>query len=147
MLKFNSTVHLSFHLSICQCEKSTGSMLMSLGIHTLSTLDFHLDWDFLLFAQNRVCRWCIYTFCIPVSDWWDVVARLGVFCPHLWAQLINWGCCCDDSDTWSKVMKGLKHSANSSVKLSGRHCTQTKTREVRWAARSSGHWVVTSMFA
>ena len=40
-----------------------------------------------------------------------------------------------------------KHSADSSIKLSGRHTTQTRTSEVRWAARFSGHWVVTSMFA
>ena len=39
------------------------------------------------------------------------------------------------------------HSTDSSVKHSSRHSTQTQTSEVRWAARSSGHWVVTSMFA
>ena len=39
------------------------------------------------------------------------------------------------------------HSADSSIKRSGRHTTQTQTSEVRWAARFSGHWVVTSMFA
>ena len=38
-----------------------------------------------------------------------------------------------------------QHSADSSVKLSGGHTTQTQTSEVRWAARFSGHWVV--MFA
>ena len=31
--------------------------------------------------------------------------------------------------------------------LSYNHRTQTQTSEVRWAARFSGHWVVTSMFA
>ena len=41
----------------------------------------------------------------------------------------------------------LYHSADSSIKLSGNHRTQTQTSEVRWAARFSGHWVVTSMFA
>ena len=39
------------------------------------------------------------------------------------------------------------HSADSSIKLSGRHTTQTQTSEVRWAARFIGHWVVPSMFA
>ena len=39
------------------------------------------------------------------------------------------------------------HSADRSIKLSGSHRTQTQTSEVRWAARSSGHWVVASMFA
>ena len=39
------------------------------------------------------------------------------------------------------------HSADSSIKLSDHHTTQTQTSEVRWAARFSGHWVVTSMFA
>ena len=33
------------------------------------------------------------------------------------------------------------------IKLSGRHTTQTQTSEVRWAARFTGHRVVTSMFA
>ena len=39
------------------------------------------------------------------------------------------------------------HSSDRSIKLSGSHRTQTQTSEVMWAARSSGHWVVTSMFA
>ena len=39
------------------------------------------------------------------------------------------------------------HSAESSIKLSGCHWTQTQTSEVRWAARFSGHWVVTIMYA
>ena len=34
------------------------------------------------------------------------------------------------------------HSADSSIKLSDHHTTQTQTSEVRWAARFSGHWVV-----
>ena len=34
-----------------------------------------------------------------------------------------------------------------SIKLSGSHRTQNQTSEVRWAARSSGRWVVASMFA
>ena len=33
------------------------------------------------------------------------------------------------------------------LSFQGRHRTQTQTSEVRWAARFSGHWVVTSMFA
>ena len=33
----------------------------------------------------------------------------------------------------------------SSTKLSGRHTTHTQTSEVKWAARFSGHWVVTIM--
>ena len=40
-----------------------------------------------------------------------------------------------------------QHSAERSIKLSGSHRTQTQTNEVRWTARSSGHWVVASMFA
>ena len=39
------------------------------------------------------------------------------------------------------------HSADRPIKLSGSHRTQTQTSEVRWTARSSGHWVVASMFA
>ena len=39
------------------------------------------------------------------------------------------------------------HSADRSIKFSGRHTSQTQASEVRWAARFSGHWVVTSMFA
>ena len=39
------------------------------------------------------------------------------------------------------------HSADRSIKLSGSHRTQTQTSKVRWTARSSGHWVVASMFA
>ena len=39
------------------------------------------------------------------------------------------------------------HSADRSIKLSGSHRTRTQPSEVRWAARSSGHWVVASMFA
>ena len=38
-------------------------------------------------------------------------------------------------------------SADTSIKLSGRHTTQTQTSEVRWAARFSGHGVVTNIFA
>ena len=38
-----------------------------------------------------------------------------------------------------------KHSADSPIKLSDLYTTQTQTREVRWAACFSGHWVVTSM--
>ena len=44
-------------------------------------------------------------------------------------------------------LRALIHRADSSIKLSGCHTTQTQTSEVRWAARFSGHWVVTSMFA
>ena len=39
------------------------------------------------------------------------------------------------------------HSAASSNELLHLLTRQTQTREVRWGARSSGHWVVTSMFA
>ena len=38
-------------------------------------------------------------------------------------------------------------STESSIKLSDLHTTQTQTSEVMWAARFSGHCVVTSMFA
>ena len=44
-------------------------------------------------------------------------------------------------------LRALIHRADSSIKISGCHTTQTQTSEVRWAARFSGHWVVTSMFA
>ena len=42
----------------------------------------------------------------------------------------------------SRINKREKqsHSADRSIKLSGSHRTQTQTSEVRWAARSSGHW-------
>ena len=33
------------------------------------------------------------------------------------------------------------------LSFQGSHRTQTQTSEVRWTARFSGHWVVTSMFA
>ena len=39
------------------------------------------------------------------------------------------------------------HSAASSNELLDLHNTPTQTSEVRWGARYSGHWVVTSMFA
>ena len=50
-------------------------------------------------------------------------------------------------DIWCHTMGLAMHSADSFIKLSGRHTTQTVTSEVRWTARFSGHWVVTSMFA
>ena len=48
------------------------------------------------------------------------------------------------SHLWQKK---IKHSADRSIKLSGSHRTHTQTSEVRWTVRSSGHWVVASMFA
>ena len=47
----------------------------------------------------------------------------------------------------SAPLRYCNHSADRSIKLSGSHRTQTQTSEVRWAARSSGHWMVASMFA
>ena len=41
----------------------------------------------------------------------------------------------------------IPHSADRPIKLSGSHRTQTQTSEVRFTARSNGHWVVASMFA
>ena len=39
------------------------------------------------------------------------------------------------------VIKKCRRSADSSIKLSDSHRTQTQTSEVRWTARFSGHWV------
>ena len=39
------------------------------------------------------------------------------------------------------------HNADRPIKLLDLHTTQTQTSEVRWAARFSGHRVVTRMFA
>ena len=47
----------------------------------------------------------------------------------------------------SHNVQGSIHSAASSNDLLDLHSTQTQTCEVRWGARFSGHWVVTSMFA
>ena len=38
-------------------------------------------------------------------------------------------------------------SADSSNELSDLHTTQSLASDVRWGARFSGHWVITSMFA
>ena len=43
-------------------------------------------------------------------------------------------------------MAATIHSADRSIKLSGSHRTQIQTSEVRRTARSSGHWMVASMF-
>ena len=40
-----------------------------------------------------------------------------------------------------------KHSTDSANELSDLHTTHTQATEVRWGARFSGHWVVTSMSA
>ena len=62
---------------------------------------------------------------------------------HLYADNFN-GC-------WDGFSRKTKppplHSADRSIKLSGSHRTQTQTSEVGLVARSSGHWVVASMFA
>ena len=50
---------------------------------------------------------------------------------------------------WKKMLIKLCYHIAQIAPLSfqGSHRTQTQTSEVRWAARFSGHWVVTSMFA
>ena len=52
----------------------------------------------------------------------------------------------DDNQGYRNTPSYFLHSADRSIKLSGSHRTQTQTSEVRWTARSSGHWVVASMF-
>ena len=54
---------------------------------------------------------------------------------------------CSSSPENLASLRALIHRADSSIKLSGHRTTQTQTSGVRWAARFSGHWVVTSMFA
>ena len=40
-------------------------------------------------GQNHVCRRNSHTFCISVSNWWEVITCNGVFCPHLWLQHVE----------------------------------------------------------
>ena len=91
-------IHPSAHMSVDRVfgayRKSTGSM--SLGIHTcimnpMTGIDFSLDCVILdpLVAIIVACNWNLHRFCIPASDWWKIVTRAGICCPHLWTKLVT----------------------------------------------------------
>ena len=61
-------------------------------------------------------------------------------------QIYHSGPRCDLENVPETLVKNWNNS-DSSIKLSDLHTTQTPASEARWAARFSGHWVVTSMFA